>query len=93
MKTDHKKFVTKVQSLDPSYKGTIPWQSRGYTRKRSHDQMGTSHDGSHDTKKLCSPLLEKEAEEICHVLMDELNDKSKAYPNLLRLDYSDSDED
>jgi len=52
------RFVERVRALDPSYKDAIPWQPRGYSRKRSH--------GSHMTltvtqrKKLCSPLLEQE---------------------------------
>ena len=66
LKKEHQKFVAKVQQLDPSYRDTIPWQPRGYSRKRSHDSHVTSYDPHTSeaegtaSKKLCSPLLEKE---------------------------------
>ena len=66
LKKEHQKFVAKVQQLDPSYKDTIPWQPRGYNRKRSHDSHVTScydpseAEGQAACKRLCSPLLEKE---------------------------------
>ena len=54
--------MAKVQKLDPSYKDTIPWKPRGYSRKRSHDSHVMSFDPAETatSKKLCSPLLEKE---------------------------------
>lgn len=34
LKKEHQRFVAKVQSLDPAYKDVIPWEPRGYRRKR-----------------------------------------------------------
>lgn len=72
LKKEHQKFVAKVQQLDPSYKDTIPWQPRGYSRKRSHDSHVTSYNPHTSeaegtaSKKLCSPLLEKEQPKRSH---------------------------
>ena len=75
LKKEHQKFVAKVQQLDPSYKDTIPWQPRGYSRKRSHDSHVMSHydpnnaseaEGQVACKRLCSPLLEKEQSKQSH---------------------------
>ena len=88
LKIQHGKFVSKVQTLDPSYKGTIPWQNRGYTRKRSHDPNTVSHDSS--AKKLCSPLLEREKEDKKIKMAAVLADKALLTPTLL-VAYSDSD--
>ena len=63
LKKEHQKFVAKVQRLDPSYQDTIPWQPRGYNRKRSHGSHvmpSDFHTSGSASKKLCSPLLEKE---------------------------------
>ena len=88
LKIQHGKFVSKVQTLDPSYKGTIPWQNRSYTRKRSHDPNTVSHDSS--AKKLCSPLLEREKEDKKIKMAAVLADKALLTPTLL-VAYSDSD--
>ena len=52
------RFVERVRALDPSYKDAIPWQPRGYSRKRSHESHMTPT--VPQRKKLCSPLLENE---------------------------------
>ena len=49
------RFVQRVRVLDPSYREAVPWQPRGYSRKRSHE----GHASNPQTKKLCSPLLEQ----------------------------------
>ena len=85
LKTDHQKFVAKVRKLDPNYKDIIPWQPRGYSRKRPHDNHMTSSDSHVTSKKLCSPLLEKEEK-----LKPE---QAMAETNLLGLDYSSSSEE
>ena len=41
--------------LDPSYREAVPWQPRGYSRKRAHEGHATNP----QTKRLCSPLLEQ----------------------------------
>ncbi len=75
LKKEHQKFVTKVQQLDPTYKDTIPWQPRGYNRKRSHDSHVMPYYDPNNTseaeglvacKRLCSPLLEKEQSKQSH---------------------------
>lgn len=93
LKREHKRFVTKVQTLDPSYNGTTPWQPRGYTRKRSHDNRPKSHDQAKEPsrKKLCSPLIEKEEKEKKDLLETNLAKKALKSPNLLGLQYSDSE--
>ena len=63
LEKEHKRFVAKVQALDPSYKDIVPWEPRGYSRKRSrhyrppesapklcehHVVSGSQADGSHD---------------------------------------------
>jgi hypothetical protein len=35
------RFVAKVRSLDPSYRDVVPWQPRGYKRKRQSDGQST----------------------------------------------------
>ena len=94
LKREHKRFVTKVQTLDPSYNGTTPWQPRGYTRKRSHDNRPKSHDQAKEPnrKKLCSPLIEKEEREKRDKLEASLAKRAIQSPNLLGLQYySDSE--
>ena len=55
------RYVEKVHALDPETRGTIPWQPRPYTRKRSHDtHVITQGADRPQPKKLCSPLLEQE---------------------------------
>ena len=49
------RFVQRVRVLDPSYREAVPWQPRGYSRKRTHE----SHAANPQTKRLCSPLLEQ----------------------------------
>ena len=98
LKKEHDKFVAKVQRLDPSYRDTIPWQPRGYSRKRSHESHVTSsdpHPSGSATKKLCSPLLEKEQRELlcntpysCHGMGAKEDSK-----NPLGLDYSSSEDE
>ena len=64
--------MAKVQQLDPSYKDAIPWQPRGYSRKRVHNSHAMSCDPCTSevegvaSKKLCSPLLEKEYSRQSH---------------------------
>ncbi len=77
-----------MQTLDPSYKGTIPWQNRGYARKRSHDTSTESHDSS--VKKLCSALLDREKEDKKTKMAAVLAEKALLTPTLL-VGYSDSD--
>ena len=99
LKKEHDKFVAKVQRLDPSYRDTIPWQPRGYSRKRSHESHVTSsnpHASGSTTKKLCSPLLEKEQRELphntnsCH---DIHVGTIKSSQNPLGLEYSSSEDE
>lgn len=49
------RFVQRVRVLDPSYREAVPWQPRGYSRKRPH----VGHAANPQTKRLCSPLLEQ----------------------------------
>ena len=89
LKKEYQKFVAKVQRLDPSYKDIIPWQPRGYNRKRSHDSHVTSLDHPTTSKKLCSPLLEKEQEKShdSHVI------GTPSSGNPLGLEYSSSEDE
>ena len=48
------RFVTKIQALDPSCT-EIPWQPRGYSRKRSCDSQVTK---SYKPPPIKSPLIE-----------------------------------
>jgi hypothetical protein len=41
LQREHKRFVAKVRSLDPSYRDVVPWQPRGYKRKRQSDGQST----------------------------------------------------
>lgn len=107
LKKEHQKFVAKVQQLDPSYKDTIPWQPRGYSRKRSHDShVMSSYDPSEaEGQGLCSPLLEKEQAKQSHdshvtfsaseeTHGEETNTKkTTSSMNLLGLDYSSSEDE
>lgn len=90
LKKEHRQFVAKVQRLDPNYKDVTPWQPRGYNRKRSHDShviSGQPPASGNPSKKLCSPLLEKEQSHESHV-----TSKDNA-TNLLGLDYSSSEDE
>ena len=99
LKKEHQKFVAKVQRLDPSYKDIIPWQPRGYNRKRSHDSHVTSVDHStistsgSASKKLCSPLLEKEQKEKSHDSHVTGNPHTTYSRNPLGLEYSSSEDE
>ena len=100
LKKEHDKFVAKVQRLDPSYRDTIPWQPRGYSRKRSHESHVTSsdprpHPSGSATKKLCSPLLEKEQRELLHKTnsCQGVGAREDAAKNPLGLDYSSSEDE
>ena len=57
------RFVAKVRSLDPSYRDVVPWQPRGYRRKRGREgqttALATEAKGP-QVKRLFSPLLEQE---------------------------------
>lgn len=97
LKKEHDKFVAKVQRLDPSYRDTIPWQPRGYSRKRSHENHVTSsdpHASCTATKKLCSPLLEKEQREMPHNTDSCRGTGTKeSSKNPLGLEYSSSEDE
>lgn len=98
LKREHQKFVAKVQKLDPSYKDIIPWQPRGYSRKRSHDSLEPASDTSTTgsaSKKLCSPLLEKEQQERSHGShVTIINPETSKYNyNPLGLEYSSSEDE
>ena len=93
LKKEHKQFVAKVQRLDPSYKDITPWQPRGYNRKRSRDSHVTSGQpppSGNPSKKLCSPLLEKEKSRDSHVTSEQ---DATSSGNVLGLDYSSSDDE
>lgn len=52
------RFVNKVYELDPSTKVTgVPWQPRGYVSKR---KMKGSIANEGKSKKICTPILDKE---------------------------------
>ena len=53
------RFVAKVRSLDPSYRDVMPWQPRGYSRKRGREGGREGEGQVHEpqAKKLFSPLL------------------------------------
>ena len=57
------RFVAKVRSLDPSYSNVVPWQPRGYKRKRGREggpAIMTEETNGPEVKKLFSPLLDQE---------------------------------
>ena len=57
------RFVAKVRSLDPSYRDVVPWQPRGYKRKRRREGQSTEpakEASGPQIKRLYSPLLAEE---------------------------------
>ncbi|CAI8006007.1 hypothetical protein GBAR_LOCUS4523 [Geodia barretti] len=63
LQREHKRFVAKVRSLDPSYRDVVPWQPRGYKRKRHREGQSTEpakEASGPQIKRLYSPLLAEE---------------------------------
>lgn len=84
LKKEHQRFVSKVRTLDPSYADIIPWEPRGYRRKRSHDSVTISHD-HHMDKRLCLSADESSSGVVkrshdCHVLSQVELGEAKGYP-------------
>lgn len=74
LKKEHGRFVAKVRTLDPSYRDVIPWEPRGYHRKRSRvpgDVAKTVPCGSH--------VIPPEKQQGVNTVDHQLTDKHASY--------------
>lgn len=102
LKREHQRFVAKVRELDPRYKNIIPWQPRGYQRKRPQNIQT-------EPLKKGPSILDKLSENVQSDLEDktdlplpqsttisppppsDTNSSTSRVNNPLHLDYSSSD--